>query len=85
MARPLAPHKHAGELKPGDMIRIADPPSNGRVKSVETLPDSRIERGIEGGDPQPAVLIRFLYMDGPKRGERGEALQHPQDRVRLPS
>lgn len=83
MAQPLIPAKAAKDLTVGTMIRIADPASDARIKAIEHLPNSSIERGIRGGDPQPAILIRFEYMTGPKRGQRDDAMAHPEDRVRL--
>lgn len=79
---PLINSIAAKDLRPGHMIRVADPPGNARVKEARVLPESRIERGIGGGDPQPAVFVRFLVMDGAERGKVDEAMLHPEDKIR---
>ena len=71
------------DLQPGHLVRCDSPKCMARVRSISISPFDMAERGIGGGDPQPAVIVSILYMDGPKRGERAEALLHPEDRVRL--
>lgn len=83
-AKPLIPAKAVKDLRPGDLVRCDSPRGYARITEARTLPQSMVQP-VLGGDPKPGIFLKFLFMDGAKRGEFGDTLLHPDDQVKLPA
>lgn len=75
------------DLKPGDRIKVIEPPNAGRVikcrphdgRPVMITQHGRMEH--QAGAVQAAWLIDFEYLNGALRGRTAYAWQHPDDRI----
>lgn len=74
------------DLKPGDRIKVLDPPNVARVISAAQHPANVMicAHGKKSWMPNanmPGWIVDFEYLDGPIRGQRNYTWQHPDDRI----
>lgn len=69
-------------MKPGDIIKVLEPYCSARITEVRVLPNGMIEKELPPWAPaKPPVFIRFEYLDGLKRGQKADAVLHPDDKI----